>query len=140
MAKAKGKVTSMGAVGAFLSGRACSDTLFHVINRAFAEPLKPEERAVQSLAGGIVQHGYQCGMIWGAVLGAGAEAHRRYGPGVEAEARAIAAAERVVGAFRVRNNTINCLEITELDHTSTAMQMVFYFLIKGGTVGCFRMA
>jgi len=24
------------------------------------------------LAGGIMQHGYQCGMIWGATLGAGA--------------------------------------------------------------------
>lgn len=50
MAKAKYKVASLGTVGAFLKGRACSDTLFHVLNRAFDEPMKTEERAALPLA------------------------------------------------------------------------------------------
>lgn len=43
-------------------------------------------------AGGIMQRGYQCGMIWGAALAAGAEAHRLHGPGPQAETAAIMAA------------------------------------------------
>jgi len=91
-------------------------------------------------AGGIMQHGYQCGMIWGATLAAGAEAFRRLGPGPAAEAAAISAARRVVESFRTRHNEINCLEITDLDKSSSTWQQINFFLIKGGTLGCFRMA
>ena len=44
-----------------------------------------EEHAAAPLAGGIMQHGYQCGMIWGAALAAGAQAYRLYGAGAQAE-------------------------------------------------------
>ena len=91
-------------------------------------------------AGGIMQHGYQCGMIWGAALAGGAEAYRRHGPGPKAEAAAIHAAHRVVESFRARHDEINCLEITDLDKSSSTWQMINYFLIKGGTIGCFRMS
>ena len=87
-----------------------------------------------------MQHGYQCGMIWGATLAAGAEAFRRHGPGPKAEAAAINAAERVVDSFRTRHDEINCFEITNIDKTSSTWQQINYFLIKGGTIGCFRMA
>ena len=92
------------------------------------------------LAGGIMQHGYQCGMIWGAALAAGAQAYRLLGPGPQAETKAIIAAQRLVESFRARNNSINCLEITNIDKSSSTMQMITYFLIKGGTIGCMRMA
>jgi hypothetical protein len=92
------------------------------------------------MAGGIMQHGYQCGMIWGATLAAGAQAYRLFGPGPQAETRAVIAAQRLVKSFRALNSHINCLEITEIDRSSTTMQMITYFLIKGGTIGCFRMA
>lgn len=92
------------------------------------------------LAGGINQHGYQCGMIWGATLAAGAQAYRLLGPGLQAETRAILAAQRLVESFRAQNNHINCLEITDLDKSSSNMQMTMYFLIKGGIIGCLRMA
>ena len=92
------------------------------------------------LAGGIMQHGYQCGMIWGATLAAGAQAYRLFGPGAQAETAAIIAARRLVESFRSLNNNINCLEITDIDKSSSTMQMITYFLIKGGTIGCFRMA
>ena len=140
MTKAKSGITSIGTVGTFLNGRACSDTLMCVLNRAFDHPLKPEEIAAMPFAGGIMQHGYQCGMIWGATLAAGAQAYRLLGPGPQAETKAIIAAQRLVESFRARNNNINCLEITDIDKSSSTMQMIIYFLIKGGIIGCFRMA
>jgi len=114
--------------------------LLRVLNEAFDHPLKIEEGATTPLAGGIMQHGYQCGMIWGAALAAGAQAYRLFGPGEQAEAAAIRATERLVEAFRTKNKYINCLEITELDKSSSNMQMIMFFLIKGGTIGCIRMA
>jgi hypothetical protein len=102
--------------------------------------MKPEERAIAPLAGGIMQYGYQCGMIWGATLAAGAQAYRLHGPGPQAETRAIMAAQRLVKSFRDLNRHINCLEITDIDRSSSTMKMIMFFLIKGGTIGCFRMA
>jgi hypothetical protein len=111
-----------------------------VLNNAFGYSLEFEEKAAMPLAGGIMQHGYQCGMIWGAALAAGAQAYRRFGPGQQAETRTIVAAQRLVESYRRLNNDINCLEITGLDKSSSTMQMINYFLIKGGTVRCFRTA
>lgn len=111
-----------------------------VVDGSFDHPLKPEEHAAAPLAGGIMQHGYQCGMIWGATLAAGAQAYRLLGPGPRAEAKAIIAAQRLVESFRAHNKHTNCLEITEIDKSSSTMQMITYFLIKGGTINCFRMA
>jgi hypothetical protein len=50
-------------------------------------------------AGGIAQYGYQCGMLWGATLAAGAQAYRLYGAGPQAETQAIIAAQRLVESF-----------------------------------------
>jgi hypothetical protein len=111
-----------------------------VIDRAFEHPLEIEEKAAAPFAGGIVQHGYQCGMIWGATLAAGAEAYRRFGPTAEGEAKAIRAARRVLDAFRTRHGEINCFEITHIDKDSSSWEMINFFLIKGGTIGCFKMA
>jgi hypothetical protein len=114
--------------------------LLRVLDHAFDNPLKPEERAALPFAGGILQHGYQCGMIWGATLAAGAQAYRLYGPGLQAETAAVNAAQKIVESFRRHNDHINCLEITEIDKSSSTMDMIIYFLIKGGTIGCFRRA
>ncbi len=111
-----------------------------VVDCSFDHPLKIEEEATIPLAGGIMQHGYQCGMIWGAALAAGAQAYRLFGPGPQAETKAIMAAQRVVESFRARNNEINCLEITDLDNSSSTMQQMTYFFIKGGVIGCISMA
>ncbi|MFH1313627.1 MAG: C-GCAxxG-C-C family protein [Candidatus Eisenbacteria bacterium] len=110
-----------------------------VVDGSFDHPLKLEEHASSPLAGGIMQHGYQCGMIWGATLAAGAQAYRLYGPGPQAEAKAIIAAQRVVKSFRTRNNSMNCVEITGIDTSSSTTQMIVYFLLKGGTIRCVRM-
>ncbi len=102
--------------------------------------MENEEHAVQPLAGGIVQHGYQCGMIWGSALAAGAEAYRLFGAGPEAETRAIVAARRLFDAFQALNRYTDCFDITNIDNHSSALKMVTVFLIKGQTIGCFRMA
>ncbi len=92
------------------------------------------------LAGGIMQHGYQCGMIWGATLAAGAQAYRLLGPGPKAETMAVNATQRLVEAFRAYHGEINCLEITDMDKSSSVLKMIYVFLIKGGTIGCLRMS
>lgn len=87
-----------------------------------------------------MQRGYQCGMIWGAALAAGAEAHRRLGAGPQAEAAAVAATRRILDAFRASNDTVNCIDITGLDHTSSSREMTIQFFLKGGIIRCYRMA
>jgi len=111
-----------------------------VLNNEFDNPLKSEENAASYLAGGIMQNGHQCGMIWGATLAAGAQSYRLFGPGPKAETIAILTAQRLVDSYQEQNNYINCLEITGIDKSSSAMQMMTYFLIKGGTIGCVRRA
>lgn len=102
--------------------------------------MESEERSATPLAGGIMGRGYQCGMVWGASLAAGAQAYRLLGSGPRAEARAIAAAQGIVESFRALNKAVDCFDITTLNDSSTAGQMVTQFLVKGGAVRCFSMA
>jgi len=86
------------------------------VNSSFGYPLKLEEKASMPFAGGIMQYGYQCGMLWGAALAAGAQAYRLFGPGPQAETAAVTAAQRLVESFRAgTKDEINCLEITEIN-------------------------
>lgn len=92
------------------------------------------------LAGGIMQRGFQCGQVWGAALAAGTQAYRLFGPGPKAEAGAIIAAQRIVESFHTRYDAINCIDITDIDKSSSTMKMIMFFLIKGGAIRCFHMA
>jgi hypothetical protein len=99
-----------------------------------------EERAADPLAGGFMR-GYQCGMIWGAALAAGAQAHRLFGSGLQAETAAVIAAQRIVKSFRAQNKHINCHEITGIDMASATPWMIARFLVKSAPKGsCFGMA
>jgi len=111
-----------------------------VVDHSFDHPMQIEENATMPLAGGIVSMGYQCGMLWGSTLAAGARAYQLYGPGSQAEAEAIIAAQRIIESFRTcnKNKEINCLEITELNMQKP--KGILKFFLKGGPVGCFRMA
>jgi len=111
-----------------------------VLNHEYDRQYRDEESATMPLAGGIMQHGYQCGMIWGAALAAGAQAFRQYGPGPIAEGKSIYASQRLVESFHAQNKNINCMEITDIDKSSTGMELIMYFLIKGGSIGCLRRA
>jgi hypothetical protein len=112
-----------------------------VVDGSFDHPLKPEEHATMYLAGGLLQNGYQCGMLWGAALAAGTQAYRLFGTGPLAEAAAIIAAQRLVAAFRARTKHIDCGDITNIDWKATTqrrmlMQVARYFA-KGGPLLCF---
>lgn len=127
-------------IGAFLRTGYCSQALFRTLNRAFDDPLDPEERATVPLAGGIMGHGHQCGMVWGAALGAGAEAYRRLGSGARAQAKAIVGAQRVLQSFFSLNQTIECSQITKFEWGRESALQTAGFLLTGGPVRCFRMA
>lgn len=99
-----------------------------------------EEQATLPFVGGIRQYGYQCGQVWGAALAAGARVHQQIGDGEEAQVRILMASQKLVEAFREESGEVNCHEITSLNKDSTNMDMVKYFLLKGGSIGCFRMA
>lgn len=92
------------------------------------------------LAGGIMQNGYQCGMIWGAALAAGAHAYHLYGATPKAETIAINATGKIVNSFHTLNKETNCFNITGIDKTSSALRMAIYFLLQGGTIKCLRKA
>jgi len=115
-----------------------------VVDISFDQPLKIEERATMPLAGGLMQNGYQCGMLWGAALAAGAQAYRLLGPGAQAQTEAIVASQKLVESFRARNKEINCAEITEMNWKASSQRQlvtqVLRFFIKGGPIGCFSMA
>ena len=99
-----------------------------------------EERAADPLAGGIMR-GYQCGMIWGAALAAGAQVYHTLGKGPQAEAEAMIATQRIVESFRAQNNNINCRDITGIDISSPTTRMIVGFLIRSAPKGsCFGMA
>src|SRR4030042_3488196 len=112
-----------------------------VVDRSLKHPLDLEEHAVAPLAGGIVSHGYQCGMLWGAALAAGAKAYRLLGPGTQAETAAITAAQRVLESFRAQmKNEINCMEITDFNWgAKNNLLPILKFFIKGGPINCVRM-
>jgi hypothetical protein len=109
-----------------------------VLDREFRQSLPLEEGASEPLAGGLMQ-GYQCGMLWGSSLAAGARAYNLWGPGADAERAAVHAAHGLVEAFRAENQHVNCLEITETD-PKDKWQTFVHFLVKGGVFRCFGRA
>ncbi len=108
-----------------------------VVDSSFGHPLELEEKATMQLAGGIMNQGYQCGMLWGASLAAGAEAFRLHGPGGKAETEAIIASQRLARSLHQKHNNINCLEITEINLKSKLG--ILKLFLKGGPVKCTRM-
>jgi len=90
----------------------CSQTFAHLLNREFGHPKKTEEQAVDPLAGGIMNLGHQCGMLWGAALATGAESFRRHNDPDQAIAVAVTATQHIIESFLNTTNTVNCREIT----------------------------
>lgn len=82
-----------------------------------------------------MMRGYQCGMVWGAALAAGAQSYRTLGRGPQAEARAMIAAQRIVQSFRAQNKSIDCGEITGIDLSAPTARAIVRFLIKSGPTG-----
>ena len=108
-----------------------------VVDDSFDHPLKAEEKASAPLAGGILNHGFQCGMLWGAALAAGAEAHERLGPGAQAETGAVLTSQRLVEKFKARTgDKIDCMDLIGMNMQTSSGAL--NFILKGGPIGCFR--
>ena len=110
-----------------------------VVDGSFDHPLALEEHATLPLAGGIEQMGFQCGQLWGAALAAGAQAYQLFGPGPQAEAAAVIAAQRLVESFHTSYKGINCAEVIELDWKNAKAAQILRFFLKGGPIRCFSM-
>lgn len=118
--------------------RTCSRTFFYILNREFGHLKEHEERASDVLAGGIMQEGHQCGMLWGASLAIGAEAFRRCTDKNQAIAVAVYATQKVMESFSEREHTINCREITHCDFSSKLSMAKYFF--TGRFLHCFNLA
>jgi len=122
----------------FLKKGACSHTFFHILNREFGYPLEAEERAADPLAGGIVQEGYQCGMLWGSSLAVGAESFRRGDDKGQAIGMAITATKHLMESFSNRTKTVDCKDITNADFSSKLSMAKYMF--TGKFISCFKLA
>jgi Putative redox-active protein (C_GCAxxG_C_C) len=116
----------------------CSRTYCYLLNRKFDNPREPEERAADPLAGGIYKQGYQCGMLWGASLAAGAEAFRRFDDRDKAIGVAIKSTHHIMESFTKRTNSIECYDITNCDWSSKMSMAKYFFSAK--FLSCFNLA
>ena len=116
----------------------CSQTFFHILNREFGRSQETKERAADTLSGGLMQKGYQCGMLWGCSLAIGAEAYRRHDDLNLVAQVAVKATQNVMASFESREGTVNCREITRCDF-SNKLSFARYF-ISGRFLHCFDLA
>ena len=122
----------------FLKKGTCSRTFFYILNREFDNPKEIEERAIDPLAGGILQQGYQCGMLWGASMAVGAESFHKSDNIDQAIGLAIQATQYIMESFLSRTKSIECEEITSCDWSSK-ISMAKYFA-TGKFVTCYKLA
>ncbi|MEZ5146988.1 MAG: C-GCAxxG-C-C family (seleno)protein [Bacteroidales bacterium] len=128
-------VNIKGAKRLFIKLGSCSRTMAFIIDREFGNISEMEEKALDPLAGGILQQGYQCGMLWGAALAIGAEAYKTTGSLDTAQARAIAAMQHTLSNFLERTKTADCEEITHCDWQNKLS--VAKHMLSGKVVSCF---
>ena len=122
----------------FFKKGSCSRTFFYLLNREFGHSLDNEEHAADPLAGGIVQQGYQCGMLWGASLALGAESYRRIGNLDQAVGLTIKATQHVMESFINRAKSADCIDITNCDWSRKFSIAKYFFTGKMFT--CYKLA
>ena len=113
------------AKNVFMECGTCSRTFAHLLNREFGHPDEAVEKAMNPMAGGIMNQGYQCGMLWGAALAVGGEAYRRLGNLDQAIDAAVNATQDLITSFMEQTDTVNCREIIGIDLTSEAGMAAF---------------
>lgn len=106
---------------------ACSNAFCNIVNKVYEKENKEIESAADPLAGGIAQQGYQCGMLWGAALGTGAESFRKYHTESQAIEKTIEITGRLIDSYNSKAGSINCSDITETDFNKKA-QFIKYML------------
>jgi hypothetical protein len=122
----------------FFKQGTCSRTFSHIINREYKNPKPTHEHALDPLAGGIAQQGYQCGMLWGAAMGAGTESYRRFkSPGV-ATGMAIQATQKIHESFLEHAKSPDCAIITNTEWNKRFS--ILKYMVTGKMVTCFKLA
>jgi len=134
----KSKKNKLRTKRVFLKKGTCSRTFLYILNREFGYPLDDEERAIDPLAGGILQQGYQCGMLWGASMAVGVESFRRSENLDQSIALTIKATQHILESFLNRAKSIECEEITEVDFTKKWSLVKYFF--SGKFVSCYKLA
>ena len=122
----------------FLKKGTCSRAFFYILDREYGYPMDEEEQAVDPLAGGIIQQGYQCGMLWGASCGVAAESFRRNKNRDLAIGMAIKATRHVLQSFVNRTNSANCSDITEVEWSNK--WSIAKYMFSGKFWGCYKFA
>ena len=115
----------------------CSRTYFYLLDRELNNLNIEKEKAADPLAGGILQKGHQCGMLWGSSLAVGSEAYKRSINKDQAVALAVKATQKLVSSFSNRTGTVNCREITKTNF-SKKWEMFKYMLFRAKN--CFALA
>lgn len=117
--KSGSKENHLDTIKIFRECGTCSQTFTHLINQEFNRPKDPEERAMDPMAGGLMNQGHQCGMLWGTSLAIGAESLRRHKSQDKSIGTAIIATQHVLNSFLKKTNTVNCKEIIGIDLSKT---------------------
>ena len=115
----------------------CSRTYFYLLDRELNNLNIEKEKAADPFAGGILQKGHQCGMLWGSSLAVGSEAYKRSNNKDLAVALAVKATQDLVSSFTNRTGTLNCREITKTNF-SKKWEMFKYMLFRAKN--CFALA
>ncbi|MCF8368298.1 MAG: C-GCAxxG-C-C family protein [Bacteroidales bacterium] len=132
------KRTKLKAKRTFVKQGTCSSTFFHILNKEFGHPKEEEERAIDPLAGGILQQGYQCGMLWGTTMAIGAESYRRSENQSQSVALTIKTTQQIMESFENRTKSIECAEITKTDFNKK--WSLAKYMLSGKFVSCFSLA
>lgn len=121
----------------FMKKGSCAQAFFFLLNREFGHYYEIEERASDPFAGGILRQGYQCGMLWGVSLSAGAEAYRRCGSLVKAIGPAVYTTRKLMESFKNRTKSHDCMDITDTDFNSK-FQFAKFMIFKANS--CFNLS
>lgn len=116
---------------------ACSCAMYYILDREFGVWDEEGVRGAEPLAGGIMQQGYQCGMLWGSVMATSKEAFRRFDDKDKATAIAISSAQLLLESFRERTGCTDCIDVTKTDwHNKFSIAK---FMLTGKFLSCFNL-
>ncbi|WP_347925601.1 C-GCAxxG-C-C family protein [Pontimicrobium sp. SW4] len=127
----------------FRKCQTCSRTFAHLLNREFEQSMEHEERALNPLAGGILNQGHQCGMLWGTALAIGAESFRKHKNLDKAITIAVNATQDIITSFVKTSGATNCKDI--IGYNLTTILGMTKFMLKTTLQGmnnslCFNLA
>lgn len=130
--------TKFKAKRTFIKKGTCSRAFFYILNREFGHPREDEEEAMDQMAGGIIQQGYQCGLLWGIVAAVGAEAYRRSTNMGQTIASGIVATQNIMKSFEKRAGSIACSDFTKTNFNNK--KHFAKYMLSGKFVSCFKLA